>query len=138
MFIFKKVDRRLKLTVLAHDGDKLKSGDAILEIEGNTRSILGAERLVFKFPAAAFWGCHVGSRYVEMVKGTNAKILDTRKNRPRIEGAAKVRGAGRGGYNHRLGLYDQILIKDNQVSAAGGITPAVEAARRRIRVNLSK
>jgi nicotinate-nucleotide pyrophosphorylase (carboxylating) len=127
--VFKMVDRRLKVTVKAQDGARLKAGDVILIVEGRTRSILTAERVALNFVQRLSGIATLTAQFVEKTKGTRAKVYDTRKTLPGLRILEKYAVTVGGGFNHRSGLYDQILIKDNHIDAAGSITKAVEQVR---------
>lgn len=128
--IFKTVDRKIKVRVLKKDGAAVKKGDNIIRIYGPARSILTAERLVLNCMQKMSGIATATHRLVQKVKGTGVKILDTRKTTPGIRILEKEAVRIGGGYNHRSGLYDMILIKDNHVDMAGGIAKALEPAQR--------
>ena len=111
---------------LFKDGEPFKKGDLIAEISGLNQTVLAAERVALNFLAHLSGVATLTARFVEKVKGHNCQILDTRKTTPgwrRLEKQAVVHG---GGENHRLGLYDMVLIKDNHIASAGSITGAVD------------
>ena len=127
--IFKAVDPNLKMTVYLEDGQEIKNGDIAFTVEGSSVSILTAERLVLNFMQRMSGVATSTSELVKLIKGTNAKILDTRKTTPmlrEIEKSAVVIG---GGYNHRMGLFDMIMIKDNHIDFAGGIEKAIKKVK---------
>lgn len=127
--VFLKVDSGLAITLSQSDGSRAMEGDKLLEIAGDLASMLMAERTALNF-LQRFSGIATLTRaFVDKVVGTSARILDTRKTTPgyRLFEKAAVRAGG--GYNHRFGLYDGILIKDNHIAAAGSIQQAVGAAR---------
>jgi nicotinate-nucleotide pyrophosphorylase (carboxylating) len=127
--IFAAVDSRLKVEVFIPDGAAVHKGDIALEVEGPARSILTAERLVLNCMqrmsgiATATW------KLVQLLKGLNTKVIDTRKTSPGFRYFEKWAVRIGGGANHRFGLYDMILIKDNHVDYAGGISKAIHAAQ---------
>ena len=126
--IFHQVDSELKVTVYILDGNPIKVGDIVLEVTGSCRSILTAERLVLNCAQRMSGIATLTSKFVDQVKGTNAKLLDTRKTTPLFRYMEKWAVRIGGGYNHRFGLYDMIMIKDNHVDYAGGIKNAIEFA----------
>lgn len=117
------------ITVLKHDGSKVESGDAVVVIEGSARSVLSAERVALNFVGRLSGVATLTAQFVEAVKGTRAKITDTRKTTPGLRAAEKYAVRCGGGVNHRFGLYDAVLIKDNHVIAAGGVGAAVSRAK---------
>jgi nicotinate-nucleotide pyrophosphorylase (carboxylating) len=126
--IFAEVDPALKVKVMIKDGSPVKKTDIILTVEGSSQSILLAERLVLNCMQRMSGIATFTSRLVTLCKGTNAKVIDTRKTTPTIRGLEKWAVVIGGGANHRIGLYDMILIKDNHVDYAGGVTQAIIAA----------
>ena len=128
--IFHIVDSQLKLTVFLEDGAKIKPLDVAFEVEGNVQSILKAERLVLNCMQHMSGVATKTREIVDILKGTNTQVLDTRKTTPGMRYLEKWAVRIGGGVNHRFGLYDMILIKDNHVDYAGGIREAIESARR--------
>jgi len=128
--IFHVVDNQLKLNVFLEDGAKIKPLDIAFEVEGNVQSILKAERLVLNCMQHMSGVATKTREIVDILKGTNTKVLDTRKTTPGMRYLEKWAVRIGGGVNHRFGLYDMILIKDNHVDYAGGIREAIESARR--------
>ena len=126
--IFKQVDKNLKVTLFIEDGASIKKGDIILTVEGKAQSILLAERLVLNCMQRMSGIATYTNKLVQLCKGTPAKVIDTRKTTPNIRGLEKWAVVIGGGANHRIGLYDMILIKDNHIDYAGGIKQAIEAA----------
>ncbi len=127
--IFKAVDPDLKLDVLIHDGDIVNSGDAAFYVSGSVHSILKAERLVLNTMQRMSGIASTTNRIVKKLEGTGTKVLDTRKTTPGIRYIEKLAVKIGGGVNHRFGLYDMILIKDNHVDYAGGIAKAISSAQ---------
>ena len=115
----------------ATDGDRVRPGQTVAEIRGRARSILTAERVALNFLQRLSGTATLTRAFVDAVKGTGAKILDTRKTTPGLRALEKAAVVAGGGMNHRFGLHDAALIKDNHIAAARGIGPAVEALRRR-------
>jgi len=116
----------LKGEFLLKDGDNVKMGDIAFFLEGSTHSILKAERLILNIMQRMSGIASITNKYVKEIEGTSAKLLDTRKTTPLLRQLEKQAVKIGGGYNHRFGLYDMILIKDNHVDYAGGIVPAIE------------
>jgi nicotinate-nucleotide pyrophosphorylase (carboxylating) len=124
--IFHIVDPSLKLSVFLKDGTEIKYGDVAFEVEGDARMILTAERLVLNC-MQHMSGVATKTRAInKMLEGTNTKVLDTRKTTPGMRYLEKWAVRIGGGVNHRFGLYDMILIKDNHVDYSGGIKQAIE------------
>lgn len=123
--IFAKFDPTLKVTQFLHDGDKIKKGDIAFTVVGKTISILQTERLVLNFMQRLSGIATATNEYVKLLEGTNTKILDTRKTTPGLRLLEKYAVKVGGGENHRIGLYDMILIKDNHIDYAGGVTQAI-------------
>jgi nicotinate-nucleotide pyrophosphorylase (carboxylating) len=128
--IFHQVDRDLKVTVFLNDGAEIKPKDIVLEVAGNAQSILKAERLVLNCMQRMSGIASKTREIVDLLKGTNAKVLDTRKTTPGLRYLEKWAVRIGGGVNHRFGLYDMILIKDNHVDYSGGIRQAIENTHR--------
>jgi len=129
--VFGQVDATVRVQWHAREGAWVKAGEAICEIRGPARSLLTAERSALNFLQLLSGVASKTRRYVEAVSGTRARILDTRKTLPGLRRALKYAVQTGGGSNHRMGLYDGVLIKENHVAAAGGI-PQVMAATARI------
>ncbi len=127
--IFRIVDETLKVTVFIEDGAAIKYGDIVLEVEGDSRSILVAERLVLNCMQRMSGIATKTRQIVELIKDTPAQVLDTRKTTPGMRYLEKWAVKIGGGVNHRFGLYDMILIKDNHVDFAGGIKQAIEKTK---------
>ena len=127
--IFKIVDPELIITFFAQDGEVIKNGQLLFDIDGKVQSILIAERLVLNCMQRMSGIATTAKKYVDSVSGTNAKILDTRKTTPLLRFLEKEAVRTGGAHNHRFGLYDMILIKDNHVDSVGGIQPALEKAK---------
>jgi len=126
---FVKLDSKITLDVHKNDGDPFQAGDKIISIEGDSRAILTAERTALNFLGHLSGIATLASKFVKKVTGTGAVILDTRKTTPGLRLLEKYAVACGGGSNHRFGLYDMALIKDNHIAAAGSITKAVEKMR---------
>ena len=126
---FRHLDPEVIIRWSAHDGERVESGQTLCAIEANTRALLTAERTALNFLQLLSATATLTRRYVEAVVGTQAKIVDTRKTIPGLRLAQKYAVTCGGGTNHRLGLYDGILIKENHIMAAGGVTAALNQAR---------
>jgi nicotinate-nucleotide pyrophosphorylase (carboxylating) len=131
---FRELSDTLKIERLAHDGDPLPRGGGILRVTGSARAILSAERVALNFTQRLSGIATLTAQFVEAVKGTPARILDTRKTTPGWRRFEKYAVTCGGGGNHRIGLFDMVLIKDNHLAALRHELPnAVEAAVRRAR-----
>jgi nicotinate-nucleotide pyrophosphorylase (carboxylating) len=124
-YIFKKVDPSLDVKLIKTDGDEIAYGDVVLEVSGSSRSMLTAERTVLNFVQRLSGVASLTAKYVAELSGLHTQILDTRKTTPGMRLLEKYAVKIGGGCNHRIGLYDMILIKDNHVDFAGGITNAI-------------
>ncbi|MFD1167345.1 carboxylating nicotinate-nucleotide diphosphorylase [Sphingobacterium daejeonense] len=126
--IFSQIDPELEFDQLITDGSSVKYGDIAFKIKGKIHTILKGERLVLNIMQRMSGIATQTSKYVQAISGTKAKVLDTRKTTPLLRFLEKKAVEIGGGANHRFGLYDMILIKDNHVDYAGGISAAVNAA----------
>lgn len=124
--VFAYVDPNLKIEVLIADGAAVEYGDMAFYVEGNPQSILKAERLVLNAMQRMSAIATKTKNYVDLLKGTNTKVLDTRKTTPGIRALEKWAVKIGGGENHRFALYDMIMLKDNHIDFAGGITKAIQ------------
>ena len=135
LMVFKKFDPTLKTTLFMHDGDKVKPGDIAFEVEGKVQSLLQTERLMLNIMQRMSGIATVTHKYMEELKGLKTKVLDTRKTTPGTrlleQEAVKIGG----GVNHRIGLFDMILLKDNHVDFAGGIKNAITKAHEYLKKN---
>lgn len=122
------IDKELKIETFFNDGDRIVKGDIVAVIKGSLNSILKAERTALNFIQRMSGISTCANQFAEAVKGTKAEILDTRKTLPGFRTLDKYAVKTGGAKNHRIGLFDMFLIKDNHISAAGGITKAVEKA----------
>lgn len=127
---FRQLDPAVRLEWLAHDGDRIAAEQVLLKLSGPARPILTGERTALNFLQTLSATATAASRYVQAVAGTGCKILDTRKTLPGLRLAQKYAARCGGAQNHRLGLYDMVLIKENHIIAAGSITRAIDTARR--------
>lgn len=130
--VFLTLDPTLSFMARRHDGEKAREGDLLAEISGRLASILAAERVALNLFQRMSGIATMTRRYVDAIAGTHTKILDTRKTAPGLRIFDKYAVRVGGGCNHRFALYDGVLIKDNHITAAGGIGPAVKRVRQRI------
>jgi nicotinate-nucleotide pyrophosphorylase (carboxylating) len=126
---FKAIDQDLSCEIFIHDGESVKPGDIGFHVSGRQQSILKSERLVLNIMQRMSGIATNTSQYVARVKGLKAKILDTRKTTPGLRFLEKEAVRIGGGMNHRMGLYDMIMLKDNHIVFAGGIENAIEKTR---------
>ena len=127
--IFKYVDQELRIEVFIHDGEVVKYGDVVFQVSGSSQSILKAERLVLNSMQRMSAIATKTKLFVDLLKGANTKILDTRKTTPGIRAVEKWAVKIGGGENHRFGLYDMIMLKDNHNDFAGGIPQAIKKTK---------
>ena len=127
--IFKEVDKNLKITSFYNDGDDINKKDVILKVSGSSHAILNAERLVLNCMQQMSAIATKTRKIVGLISSTNAKILDTRKTTPLNRQVQKWAVKIGGGYNHRFGLYDMIMIKDNHIDFCNGITNAIRKTK---------
>ena len=125
--VFHQVDPGLNLAIFMQDGAPIKKGDVVFEVSGRIISILKSERLVLNFMQRLSGIATATQRVVKQTEGLRSRILDTRKTTPGLRELEKYAVVTGGGTNHRMGLYDMIMIKDNHVDYSGGIVPAIEA-----------
>lgn len=130
--VFKKLDPNLIWKPLVKDGDTIEKGQMIVEMQGSFRALLTGERLALNLMQRMSGIASETAKYVAEVKHTNVQILDTRKTVPGLRTLDKYSVKIGGGTNHRIGLYDLVMIKDNHIKVAGGIAPAVEQIRKSI------
>ncbi len=126
--IFEEVDPAFEVDVLIEDGTEIKPGDIVLTVSGSARNILTAERLVLNCMQRMSGIATQTRRMVKLLEGTRVQLLDTRKTTPNFRICEKMAVKIGGGVNHRFGLYDMILIKDNHIDYAGGVTQAITQA----------
>ncbi len=127
--VFLKVDDSLKFRKLSSDGHRATLGMAVATVDGSALGILSAERVALNFLQRMSGIASLTSRYVEAVSGTSVRITDTRKTTPCLRAIEKYAVRTGGGTNHRFGLYDMVLVKDNHIAAAGGVGAAVRHVR---------
>ena len=124
--IFLFSDKNLEVQVFINDGTEINPGDIVLEVSGSELCILKSERLVLNFMQRMSGIATATHKLNKLIKHTNAKLLDTRKTTPLLREVEKMAVKIGGGENHRFGLYDMILLKDNHIDFCGGITKAIE------------
>lgn len=129
---FHIVDPTLTITRIVKEGEQVAKGQTLMEVSGSARSILTAERIALNFLQRLSGIATRTAKFVDLVRYYNAKIVDTRKTTPGLRALEKYAVVVGGGRNHRFGLFDAVLIKDNHIEIAGGIKPAVMAARQQI------
>lgn len=127
--VFAAFDPELKMTQFLHDGDHVKPGDIAFVVEGRTQSLLQTERLMLNIMQRMSGVATRTAEYVKLVEGTKCRVLDTRKTTPGLRMLEKEAVRIGGGCNHRIGLFDMILLKDNHVDFAGGISNAIRRAQ---------
>lgn len=129
---FKMIDDAVSIDWLIDEGAEMNSNDVVCQIQGSARSILSVERTAINYLQTLSGVATTTRRYVDAVAGTGCKILDTRKTVPGMRKAEKYAVSCGGGHNHRIGLYDAVLIKENHIHAAGSICQALKLARQGI------
>lgn len=133
--VFEKFDPDLEMTVFIEDGSKVKPGDVAFEVTGPVRSLLQTERVMLNIMQRMSGIATITAKYQDRLKGLKTRVLDTRKTTPGMRMMEKEAVRLGGGTNHRIGLFDMILIKDNHVDFAGGIPQAVAAVREYLKRN---
>ena len=133
--VFATFDPSLKMTVYIHDGADVKAGDIAFEVTGKIRSLLQTERLMLNIMQRMSGIATVTRKYVKQLEGLKTKVLDTRKTTPGLRMLEKEAVRIGGGENHRIGLYDMILLKDNHVDFAGGIEKAIASVHNYLKEN---
>jgi nicotinate-nucleotide pyrophosphorylase (carboxylating) len=128
--VFRQIDPRVQVSWKAADGDRVRANQVLCELSGPSRSLLTGERTALNFLQCLSAVATETSRYVEALKGTQCRVLDTRKTIPGLRLAQKYAVRCAGGTNHRIGLFDAILVKENHIAAAGSIAAAVTDARK--------
>lgn len=136
--VFKKFDSELRMTTYINDGEHVKPGDIAFIVEGRVRSLLQTERLMLNIMQRMSGIATITARYQDKLHGLKTRVLDTRKTTPGMRLMEKDAVRIGGGCNHRIGLFDMILLKDNHVDFAGGITKAIDCAHEWCRANDKK
>lgn len=127
--IFKRLDPDCVITAYAHDGDKLDPGAPIMKVEGKARALLSAERTALNIVQHLSGIATLTRQYVDQIRGTGATLLDTRKTIPGLRKLGKYATAMGGAKNHRMGLFDAVMIKDNHIAVAGSVEAAIQGAK---------
>lgn len=130
--VFKHSDGSVRWEAKKQDGERVSSGQLVVELEGDLQAILMGERVALNFLQRMSGIATLTAKFVEAVRGFSVKILDTRKTAPGLRVLDKYAVKVGGGFNHRFGLYDGVLIKENHIKAAGGITEAISRVRERV------
>ena len=133
--IFKEFDPNIKFTNKIYDGESVKVGDIAYNVTGNSIKLLSAERLVLNVMQRMSAIATLTDKYVKELEGLSTKVLDTRKTTPLIRFLEKEAVRIGGGHNHRMGLYDMIMLKDNHIDFAGGIAPAIDQTKKYLLTN---
>ena len=133
--VFHLVDSSLTVSLLKHDGDEVAKGDVIMTVDGHSGSILTAERTALNFMQRLSGIATETHRLVKMLDGLDTRLLDTRKTTPNMRLLEKYAVACGGGTNHRIGLYDMVMLKDNHIDFAGGIEAAIDRTHRYLEDN---
>lgn len=133
--VFEHFDPELKMQVFINDGTRVKKGDVAFEVTGKVRSLLQTERLMLNIMQRMSGIATMTSKYMDVLKGTNTHVLDTRKTTPGMRMLEKEAVRIGGGMNHRIGLFDMILLKDNHVDFAGGIVQAIDRCHEYLKKN---
>lgn len=126
---FRTLQADVQFEIACADGHAVAAGDVIARVTGNARALLSGERVALNYLGRLSGIATLTRRYVDAISGTNARIVDTRKTTPGLRAFEKYAVRCGGGHNHRIGLFDAVLIKDNHIVAAGGLSKAVTAAR---------
>ncbi|MGQ9631897.1 MAG: carboxylating nicotinate-nucleotide diphosphorylase [bacterium] len=129
--VFRRVDGEVDFTGMVQDSEAVGAGTVVAKIRGRARGILTAERVALNFLQRMSGIATKTAEIARLIEGTKVKILDTRKTTPGLRALEKYAVRAGGGFNHRMGLYDMILVKDNHIALAGGISRALESIRRR-------
>lgn len=133
--VFKRFDKSLQVEVMIQDGSHVRPGDVVFVVTGKVRSLLQTERLMLNIMQRMSGIATMTHKYMEAIKGTGARVLDTRKTTPGMRIIEKQAVKIGGGTNHRIGLFDMILLKDNHVDFAGGISNALDRCRQYLKDN---
>ena len=128
--VYQKLDERVELTILIRDGSRVEAGETVLEMSGPTRSILTGERVSLNFIQRLSGIASLTAQFVKAVHGTGVTILDTRKTTPGLRALEKAAVKAGGGQNHRMGLYDGVMVKDNHLLANPELQKAILSIRR--------
>jgi len=135
-YVFELLDPSAQRTLIGRDGERVFAGRPIARVRGRARALLTGERVALNILQRLSGIATLTNQFVQAVRSTKARILDTRKTTPGWRTLEKYAVRCGGGYNHRIGLFDAILIKDNHLAVAGGVKPSVERARRQTAPNI--
>ena len=127
--VYRQLGGKVEITWFVKDGSKIEPGEQLFHLKGNARTMLTAERTTLNFVQTLSGVATEVSKYVKAMEGTTCRLLDTRKTLPRLRTALKYAVTCGGGKNHRIGLFDMYLIKENHIMASGGIAKAIERAK---------
>ena len=133
--VLRQVDDTIQMEQFMHDGDAIRKGDIVFQLQGPARSMLTAERTLLNFMQRMSGIATTTHEYVDLVKDTNVILLDTRKTTPNMRIFEKYAVTVGGAQNHRFGLYDMMMLKDNHIDFAGGIEKAIDAANKYLKDN---
>jgi len=133
--VLRQVNPSISMKCFKNDGDEITVGDIVFELEGSARSMLTAERTLLNFIQRMSGIATASKQYLDAVKGTKTKILDTRKTTPNLRELEKYAVKTGGAENHRFGLYDMIMLKDNHIDFAGGIEKAIDDTHKYLKKN---
>ena len=133
--VFKKIDPEIKMDIFIKDGTRVKPGDIAFTVEGKVWTLLKTERLVLNIMQRMSGIATRTNEYVKQLEGLNTKVLDTRKTTPGLRVLEKMAVKIGGGENHRMGLYDMIMLKDNHIDFAGGIENAITSVKEYLKAN---
>ena len=136
--VFKQIDPSVEVNILVNDGEFISANSTVFTAKGSARSILTAERSALNFVQTLSGTATTTARYVKELRGTTTQLLDTRKTIPGLRALQKYAVKCGGGVNHRIGLFDAFLIKENHIAACGGINKAIVQAKKAILVSLLK
>ncbi len=128
--VFRRLDPTIEIEILVADGDRVKVGDVAFYVEGRIRTLLQSERIVLNIMQRMSGVATQTAVYAKVLEGTACKVLDTRKTTPGMRVLDKMAVKIGGGENHRIGLFDMVLLKDNHIDFAGGIIPAINATKK--------
>lgn len=133
--VFRRLDESVEIEILIEDGQRVKVGDVAFYVEGRIRTLLQAERIVLNIMQRMSGVATQTAVYADALAGTNCKVLDTRKTTPGMRVLDKMAVKIGGGENHRIGLFDMVLLKDNHIDFAGGIIPAIQSVKKYLAEN---
>lgn len=133
--VFRRLDESVEIEILIEDGQRVKVGDVAFYVEGRIRTLLQAERIVLNIMQRMSGVATQTAVYADALVGTNCKVLDTRKTTPGMRVLDKMAVKIGGGENHRIGLFDMVLLKDNHIDFAGGIIPAIQSVKKYLAEN---